>query len=71
MSLRPLEHVSNIAIAIYLKVLLQQISPLEDVTGVLDPPLTTEYYFIILKQYLLFYSLNFGSETFWRYMFFD
>ena len=56
MGLRPLEHLRwkfFIAIAIHLKPLTMVADISVDVAGVLDTPLTTVYYLIILKQYLL------------------
>ena len=56
MGLRPLEHVRwkyFVAIAIHLKPLTIVANISVDIAGVLDPPLTTAYYLIILKQFLL------------------
>ena len=56
MGLRPLEYIRweyFIAIAIHLKPLTIVPNILVDVARVLDPLLTTIYYLIILKQYLL------------------
>ena len=56
MGLRPLEHVRwdfFIAIGIQLKKLTIVANISVDVAGVLDTPLATVYYLIILKQYLL------------------